>query len=235
MKKLLFYILPVLIFQLPVYSQSLDDLLDIGQASENEDYAQQAVESSTEQQAQSEKLETEQLETMLRHENPADLFEQIISDMETVSSQLNTGNVSLEAQREQNEIVKKLDQIIAQVKQQQSQKGKSGQNSKQQQANQDRAGQNQAKQQQGKSQSNKQSSKLSSLGQNSGQAGSVQVDESQVKSELKEKRSEWGHLPERTRKEIQEGMKETFSAKYRKLTEKYYEQLANQRYKTKDK
>lgn len=54
------------------------------------------------------------------------------------------------------------------------------------------------------------------------------VDAARNDSVLEETGREWGGLPQRDRKELNQGRKETFSPLYRDLTEKFYQRVAGE-------
>ncbi|QQE13751.1 hypothetical protein JD969_09895 [Planctomycetota bacterium] len=202
-------------------AQSLDELLglddDTSPTNEQTPSQEQTVQAV-------DTVDDDKMKRALSGQDPSDLFEKVIVEMNDVSRRLKDKHVGLQTQREQIEIISKLDQIIAQAKQQQSSSGKSSQNQKHKQSQSDRSGKSQAKQSKASSQKGKIQTKA---GENKGQAGVS--SSSQATSDdkaLRETRMEWGQLPERVRKEVEEGMNERFSSKYRRLTEQYYKRLA---------
>ena len=209
-----------------VWGQSLDELLGLEDDAANQEIEAVApspdLEDGIKQGGEGEG--DEEMVRMLREENPADLFEQVIVEMRDVSGWLEGGKLGEQTQRGQREIVLKLDQIIAQAKQNQGQGGKGKGSAKQKQSNQDRSGQQQADQKKG--QKGQKGKANQSNGENQGQAGMSEAGKAAGDGgKLSETRSEWGQLPERVRKEIEEGMNERYSVKYRRLTELYYKRL----------
>ncbi|QDU31987.1 hypothetical protein KS4_00150 [Poriferisphaera corsica] len=205
-----------------VWGQSLDELLGLEGDGENVEQKEITEEKPS---LELELMQGEdELVRMLRDENPADLFEQVIVEMRDVGGWLKGGEFGDQTQRGQREIVLKLDQIIAQAKQNQGGKGGGKGGQKQKQSNQDRSGEQQAGQKKG--QGGQQGKAQRSRGENKGQAGVSEARKAVGdEGKLRESRSEWGQLPERVRKEIEEGMNERYSVKYRRLTELYYKRL----------
>jgi len=130
----------------------------------------------------------------------------------------------VQTQRVQEEIIKKIEQMIAAAKKQQQQSSSSSR--QQQQQRQQDSG---TSQMQSQSQSQGQSSQPQGNGAHQGgvSPGSVSAagDTQQPIEELKR---EWGQLPPRLRDELTEGIGERFSPVYRLMTEAYYRRLAEE-------
>jgi flagellar biosynthesis GTPase FlhF len=167
-------------------------------------------------------------------------LERAVGRMQDVASRMgNSRDVSISLQRQQEEIIKDLDQVIAAAKkqqqEQQSSSSSSSSSSQQQQQNQqDSAKQNSQKRsdasksnKQTKSASEQQTTKPSS---NAGDtAASMATQQPGSKAQPMESgKVEWGNLPPRLRDELMQGTQERFSPVYEKQTEAYYRRLAEE-------
>ncbi len=173
----------------------------------------------------------------LQGQGAADVLEQAIADMEEVSHRLGRDlDPSLTTQRQQEEILAKLDRVIEEAKKQQQQSssggGSSGQSQGQSQGQQSGSAQNQGQgQQQGSGQNQGQDGQQS---QGEGQESSPGVRspsdprQGEATRPIEEQRAEWGNLPPRLRDQLLEGTREKFSPIYRDLTEQYYKRLAEE-------
>lgn len=124
----------------------------------------------------------------------------------------------IQTQRVQEQVVRRLDAIISQMRQSQSK-------SKQQKPQQQDSGSKEQSGQQEQADAN----------QTGGQEAAQQIgSRSQVKSDqlsdepLKEQFDEWGNLPPRMRDAIRQGFQESFSSLYEELTKRYYTRLAEE-------
>ena len=124
------------------------------------------------------------------------------------------GDFGLTTQRMQEDILRKLDQIIESAQNNQSSGGdsssSSSSSSQQQQPNQ--------QQQQG----NTPSSGSGDPTDGSTPPGSTEVGSNNLNNAT----AKWGHLPERLRDALSQGLDEPYSQLYRRLTEQYYKALA---------
>ncbi len=204
---------------------TLDDLLDLP----TQKPAQKPEQSPKEGEGKSEQPLERSVQKRLTAQEAADLFRQVVRDMDEVAHLLGEErNAGLPTQRKQEEILAKLDQVIAAARQQQQQSG-SGSQSQQQARQQDRAGDPAAQQQNQNQQGANQAGDQATSGENPdnfspGNVRGVQNDE----RAMNENRVEWGNLPPRLRDELQQGFGERFSPIYRDLTEAYYRRLAEE-------
>jgi len=193
---------------------SLDDLLDI-----ESDETTRAHETA-EQQRDAE------LQRALLEQRIEDNFEQALLLMGDATELLGEKfDAGLATQRVQEEILRKLEDLInsAQQQQQSSQSSSSQQQQQQQQQQQPRR-QQQNQQGNNEDQQNQQSNQpLQS------EATTVQNPPDQaatVSQLLDETRTEWGNLPERERELLMQALQQRTSALYRRLTSDYYKRLA---------
>ncbi len=168
------------------------------------------------------------VEKRLTAEEAADLFKQLIRDMDDVADRLGVKHdAGLATQRKQEEILSKLDQVIATARQQQQQGGGGGGGSQQQARQQDPGAGDPAAQQnqQGEGQAGEQAG--AGENQDNFSPGNVRAGDNEDRA-MNENRVEWGSLPPRLRDELQQGFGERFSPIYRDLTEAYYKRLAEE-------
>jgi len=159
----------------------------------------------------------EDLDRELDAEGVSDRFAQAVALMDRVASRLiETGDVSVETQRLQEDVLRKLDQVI-----ESAQRGQSGSSSGSQQAG---GASPERRPRQGGVQSRGSSSSPSSEsgegmppGRRDGALGDVPAAG-----------AGWGELPPRVRSALTEGLGDRFSSVYRSLTESYYRRLAEE-------
>lgn len=125
----------------------------------------------------------------------------------------------LQTQRVQDEILKKLDKLIEDAKQQSQQKQKQ----QQQQQQQDQQQQQQNQQQSSQSQQQQQQQPSGNA-----QGGNTPRRDGQPRQQNAGNMAEWGNLPARVRDALMQGSSDNFSATYERLTEEYYKRLAQQ-------
>lgn len=213
--------------------QQREALRDAREAEQTQDEAEH--ESEAGQERSDESAIDESLRQMLDDDRPADVFAQAIREMGDVSQRLGSRfDPGIETQRMQQDIIDKLDQVIAAAReQQQNESSESGG---------DPSG--------GEPDSGDESPAQQADAPTPGDEGEGSVDQWQEVGDqppsgddaspgqasdapdydeaLRELRREWGNLPPRLRDEISEGMNERFSPVYRALTEAYYRELAEQ-------
>ena len=148
----------------------------------------------------------------------ADVFEKAVAQMRGVSRRLGERrDAGRETQREQREILRKLDQLIASARQRQ-QKGGGSSKSRPEDPGSSRV----------ESRSTPTSGRPQDRGEQAGEGdfapGSVRRIDASDRG-LEELREEWGSLPPRLRDELSEGLSEPFSPVYRELTESFYRRL----------
>ncbi len=237
--------LPVALAGFPAVAQdtgdgdapSLDELLG------TEDDAAEEQSPDEEPQAPDTPELNRELERRLSGQEAADQFAQAVQDMAASAARLSEErDAGIDTQRLQDEIILKLEQIIASAQNTQEQQSSSSSSSQQQQARQaDRGGQ---QQQQGEQQQGEQpgppQGEQPGEGEQPGQEpgrqpggadpsqgdasrGSVRNAELSME-ELRE--GEWGNLPPRLRDELAESLGESFNPVYRAITEAYYRRIA---------
>ena len=217
------------------YSQdqpTLDDLLDLSPAPAQAEGSDQPADAASGEPAPVE-LDAN-VQRLLTGEQAADAFEQAVAAMDDVSLRLGRDlDAGLDTQRKQEQILAKLDQVIAAARQQQSSSssssGSSGSSSSARQQDTGSGTPSESMTQGQQDQSQGQPASARSAGENAGQASPGQVGEVRPgEGPLEELRKEWGSLPPRLRDEISEGLQERFSPVYRSLTEQYYKRLAEE-------
>lgn len=168
-------------------------------------------------------------------ENPGDTFAQAVAEMDRVSERLGRQlDPGIETQRLQEDILAKLDRVIAAARQQQSNSSSGSSSSSSSSARQQDSGSEQMAQQQGLQpgqQPGEGQTDAQANGNNasSGAASLGDVhDPGAEERSIDELRTEWGTLPPRLRDELSEGLSERFSPVYRDLTEAYYQRLAEE-------
>ncbi len=188
--------------------ESLDELLGLEQAGQGGDAPSELPDA-----AQAE------LERELTQQEAAQAFEQAAALMGESASRLGElSDTGLATQRLQEDILRKLDQVIEAAKnnQQQSQSSSSSSSQQQQQPNQP---QQQQQQQQGEA----------SDGDNTEESTPPGRQDGQLNPEIDSARAAWGALPERVRDALYQGRSDRYSSLYERLTEAYYRRLAEER------
>lgn len=183
-----------------------------------------------------------QVQRRLDAQNANENFEQAIAQMDNVANRLGKQkDPGLDTQRLQEEILARLDQVIAAAKMQQSSSSSSSSSSDSSgdssnnpsqpsggeqgnQQNQVNSGSN-TNNANAQSQANAQKSNGRTSDPNNTGAGARQGSENSV---LEESRQEWGSLPPRVRQQLLEGLQEKRSPVYKDLTEAYYKRLAEE-------
>jgi hypothetical protein len=196
--------------------KSLDDLLGIPKQSQTSDRpGDLPAPANDPAQAQRE------LERALKGESVGEMFEEAVILMRDAASRVDQrGDVGAATQRMQEEIIARLDAVIAKAQQQQQQSSSSSSSSSSQsQDQQQQPGQRgqQQQQQQG------QGEPSDSTG-----AGSAQ-DSAQTRGWLDSAAPTWGKLPDRLRDALLQGAGDSFSSLYERMTEEYYRRLAEER------
>ncbi len=168
----------------------------------------------------------ESIERALSVSDAADVFEQVIDEMDQVSRRLGRSlDPGVETQRMQESILRRLDQVIASAKQQSSSGGGGGSG---QPKDQDQGGAEPA-QQKPSSGSGQDQAPPGGSQASTGAAGSGTPDNPDAQdTPIEQLRKEWGVLPPRVREELSDGLRERFSPLYRRMTESYYKALAEQ-------
>lgn len=159
-------------------------------------------------------VDTSGIDQALSPQEAGEAFTQAVGLMSTVADRIgSSSDAGITTQRMQEDILRKLDQIIesAEDNQNSSSGGSSSSSSSNQQ---------QPNQQQQQSESSSSSSGEPTDGgtpPGSTEAGS---------NNLQGAAARWGNLPDRLRDALSQGLDEPYSRLYRSLTERYYKQLA---------
>ncbi|MFO0830664.1 MAG: hypothetical protein U0637_02360 [Phycisphaerales bacterium] len=163
------------------------------------------------------------LDRRLASDQVSDDFVQAVSMMRDTSERLTTaGDVGLETQRLQQEVLRRLDKLIDDAKKQQQSSKKQ---SKSQQQSQD---QDQQQNQQQKQSSQQQKPQAQQAGANA-QGGNVPRQNADLKAPPAGASASWGDLPPHVRDALMQGFSDKFSATYEQLTQEYYKRLAEQK------
>ncbi|MDX9912841.1 MAG: hypothetical protein RBS39_13535 [Phycisphaerales bacterium] len=163
-----------------------------------------------------------ELDEKLAMDEAVESFSQAVRLMGDTASRLrNTRDVGLDTQRQQQDILSRLDQLIAQAEKNQQQSSSSSSSSSSQDQQQQQ--QNQPNQPQ-QSQQNE-----PGRGDNTGQEIMPQASRDvRMRGALQGARAAWGALPERLREALLQGSSDQFSSVYESLTERYYRRLAEE-------
>lgn len=156
------------------------------------------------------------LDRKLTAEQAGEQFEQAVQLMGDAAIRIGGRDLGLQTQRLQEEIIRKLDQVIEAAGQSQGGGGGSSSSSS--------SGQNQQQPNQGN-----QAGENARAGMG-GDAESMAPGLTGVKTnpELAPDGVTWGNLPQRDREAVSQGVSDRYSALYRRLTELYYRRLAEQ-------
>jgi hypothetical protein len=161
-------------------------------------------------------LGDEALERKLSAQEAGERFEQAVVLMGDAAGRISgSGDLGLQTQRIQEDILRKLDQVIEAAQQQQSGGGSSSSSSSQQQQQQ---------------QQPNQSSQGQAAQQPGGEPGEDNMPgastDAQLNTGVAPDGVTWGNLPQRERDAVSQGVNDRYSALYRRLTELYYRRLA---------
>ncbi len=164
-----------------------------------------------------------------------DAFEKLIGQMRDASERLGADRDSgLQTQRLQQEILDKLDSVIASAKRQSSSSKSGGSSSgggKPSSASEatkhNSAQESDSKNGQAQAAAKRAAAKSSSSPTDQANAATAQQPGRKT-GPIKTHRMEWGHLPQRLRDELMQGTRERFSPLYERLTEQYYQRLAEE-------
>ena len=154
-----------------------------------------------------------ELERELTEAEAREQLEQAVDLMGEAADRLSAAepDSGLPTQRLQEDVLRKLDMVIDAADQQQQNSSSSSSSS------------SSSQQQQGQ-----QSQSASASSSASGDAETMPSDgtDAELDAEFLAEQAEWGALPERTRDALLEGLSDSFSSLYRRLTEAYYRRLA---------
>ncbi|MCA9303061.1 MAG: hypothetical protein KC996_02960 [Phycisphaerales bacterium] len=178
---------------------TLDELLGIT------DHAEQTPERET----------NEELERVLSEQEAGEAFQQAVTLMDRVAARIgNDNNLGIDTQRMQEEILRKLEKVIESAQQNQSSSSSSSSSSQQ-------SPQNQPNQQQGQEQG-----KPDPSGEGNKPSTPPGLQEGELADTPAPDGAGWGNLPQRVREALTQGLNDTYSELYRKLTEDYFRSLA---------
>lgn len=165
------------------------------------------------------------LDRLLSAQEISDAFKQAIALMGDASKRLNDhADNGLGTQRVQEDVVKRLDQLLASLDKQKQQGSPSSKPSPKNQDSESEPGASKPKPKPGPGES-----KQSQPGGDGAQAqGGPTLQEGQLKPELESARAAWGSLPARIRAMLMQGTEDRFSARYKGLTQEYYKRLAEE-------
>ncbi|MDG2054078.1 MAG: hypothetical protein P8J86_05160 [Phycisphaerales bacterium] len=166
----------------------------------------------------------EDLDRELEEASMQDNFSVAIEKMEISANMLGSRHQSgLGTQRIQEDILKRLEYLMDQAKEQQSMQSQSSQQS----SSQSKPSQEDLSQpQEGQQQQQAQNQQAPGQGESNGQTPPKQ--EGDINSNLEEQQREWGMLPDRIREQLLQGRNEAFSRLYEKMTRSYYRLLAEE-------
>ncbi len=161
--------------------------------------------------------EEEALHRRLTGEHPAQQFEQAAELMNEAAWRIgSSGDVGIGTQRMHEDILRKLDQVIAAAERNQQQNSSSSSSRQQQQQQQPQQGGQQQQQQQQENQ------------QGDGERDNTPSDstDARLSETIPAAGAAWGALPERVREALLQGINDPFSSIYQQQTEAYYRRLA---------
>lgn len=198
---------------------SLDELLGLEEEAEETT----AESTSTPTEDPLEQRRKEALEARLREQTLAQNLVAAVDDMEVAANMLGERkDPGVPLQRLQLEIIRRLDAVIEEAQRQQQQSSSSSSSSSQQQQQQQQVPQRpEGQQQQGQQQQQAASSQ-------DGEQQPPARQEADLQAMFEESNVEWGELPERLRDMIRQGMRESVSRMYRRMTEEYYRRIAEE-------
>lgn len=164
----------------------------------------------------------EELDRLLRAEEIGDAFKQAVTLMGDAAKRLEESkDTGLTTQRVQEDVIRRLDQLLASLERNQSSQSQSSQSEddKQGQKNQP----NQAKK------SSKQTGQQTTQGDGTQEWEGPPKQEGALRPGLDSARAAWGSLPARVRDMLLQGSSDRFSSKYDELTRAYYKRLAEEK------
>ncbi|MAE66020.1 MAG: hypothetical protein CMJ18_17245 [Phycisphaeraceae bacterium] len=152
-------------------------------------------------------------------DDEGDPFKKVVSMMGEASSRLSDEHdASIATQRIQKSILDRLDQMIADAE---SRRGNpSGSQSKQSKQRRDQGS--------GKQSQQPSASRSAATQPGQGKPSPGGARKADLSRPMRQLRREWGHLPDRVRDELIQGLEERFSPVYRTLTESYFRRLAEE-------
>ncbi|MEE2906525.1 MAG: hypothetical protein VX527_01705 [Planctomycetota bacterium] len=162
-----------------------------------------------------------------------DPLEAIVEEMDRASLLIGEDQVTgPPTQRLQQDIIRRIDSLIDQARQQQSSRssssGSSSSNSEQSQ-NQSQGNQGDQAGQQGQAQQTGSQPQGAEGSDGRGRSLAPGAEEARLGGVLEETDEEWGTLPDRVRELLRQGRRDTYSNVYEQLTGEYYRRLAEQK------
>lgn len=155
------------------------------------------------------------LDRKLAPEEVGEQFQQAVQLMQQTAHRLRTaGDTGVTTQRLQEEIIRRLDQIIASAEQQQQQQSSASSSS--------------SKSQQQRQQQPQSSQAQARDGENRGQVDPPGRQDGSGRTLQPGAGAAWGNLPEHVRDALVQGLSDRFSSMYQSLTEAYYKRLAEE-------
>lgn len=207
---------------------TLDELLGVeveGQTAKEGAAGKQSDEAGAGVSAGAGGSEDGELDKLLTGKQLSDAFGQAISMMGDASRRLGVKegekrDAGLETQRVQEDVIKKLEQVLESLQQQGGSSSSKSKGSKRDAQNQQPQSTQKQKSQQGQQPSGS---------ENSGQVNAPGLEEGKLGPRVEGAKSAWGALPQRVRDMLLQGAGDKFSAKYQKMTEAYYRKLAEEK------
>lgn len=161
-----------------------------------------------------------ELDRQLQARPVSDDFLKAVSMMQETTQRLRDAqDTGPQTQRLQQEIIKALDKLIEDAKQNQSKSSSSSSSSSSSKSSSQSQSQKQSSQQQQQSQSDANS--------RNARGGDVSQSQAQAKPPPPGSGAAWGNLPAHVREALQQGFSDEFSSTYQRLTEEYYKRLAD--------
>jgi hypothetical protein len=160
-----------------------------------------------------------ELKRQLSAEEVSDEFQKAIGLMGDASKRLAARDVGLDTQRLQEDILRKLDALIEQAKQNQS--SSSSKKKKQSQSPSEKS-------QSAQSSQKGQKPGESARGANRGETDNPAAQAAKPNALDPAPAAAWGNLPEHVRQSLVQGLSDKFSSLYQSVTEEYYRRLAEQ-------
>lgn len=162
-----------------------------------------------------------ELDRLLTAEEMGDAFKQAVALMGDASTRLNDAkDPGVQTQRIQEDVIRRLDQLLASLNRQQQQQ------QQQQQSQQDQQQSQKNVPQQSRAQQQQQQQPQNGDGNNPADGPTLKAGK--LNAELESARAAWGSLPARVREMLLQGSADRFSARHRALTEEYYKRLAEE-------
>lgn len=164
----------------------------------------------------------EELDRLLRAEEIGDAFKQAVTLMGDAAKRLEESkDTGVATQRVQEDVIRRLDQLLASLERNQSSQSQSSQSENDQQSQKNQPNQ-------GKKPS-KQSGQPTTQGDGTQEWEGPPKQEGALRPGLDSARAAWGSLPARVRDMLLQGSSDRFSSKYDELTRAYYKRLAEEK------